>query len=206
MNLKTNALAMALCVLFAACSNKDKKDNYDYTITTNPAPTGTNPVNTAQPAAAQPVSAPVLQAPPPGATVQQVQQPQNVNIQPAHAAQTAAGTNPPPGQPGHRCDIAVGAPLNSAPTTTQAAVTPAQQPVVQQVKTAPVVQQVATPTPQKTAPGMNPPHGQPGHRCDIAVGAPLNSKPAAAPAAPVQVQPTISAPPTPAKSDTGGKR
>ncbi len=24
-----------------------------------------------------------------------------------------------------------------------------------------------------TAPGMNPPHGQPGHRCDIAVGAPL---------------------------------
>jgi len=27
------------------------------------------------------------------------------------------------------------------------------------------------------APGMNPAHGQPGHRCDIAVGAPLNSKP-----------------------------
>jgi hypothetical protein len=24
---------------------------------------------------------------------------------------------------------------------------------------------------------MNPSHGQPGHRCDIAVGAPLNSKP-----------------------------
>ncbi len=28
-----------------------------------------------------------------------------------------------------------------------------------------------------TAPGMNPPHGQPGHRCDIAVGAPLDSPP-----------------------------
>ena len=28
-----------------------------------------------------------------------------------------------------------------------------------------------------TAEGMNPPHGQPGHRCDIAVGAPLDSKP-----------------------------
>ena len=26
-----------------------------------------------------------------------------------------------------------------------------------------------------TAPGMNPPHGQPNHRCDIPVGAPLNS-------------------------------
>jgi hypothetical protein len=27
------------------------------------------------------------------------------------------------------------------------------------------------------ATGMNPQHGQPGHRCDIAVGAPLDSKP-----------------------------
>jgi hypothetical protein len=27
---------------------------------------------------------------------------------------------------------------------------------------------------------MNPPHGQPGHRCDIPVGQPLNSKPAPA--------------------------
>jgi len=33
----------------------------------------------------------------------------------------------------------------------------------------------------KTAPGMNPPHGQPGHRCDIPVGQPLNSKPVPAP-------------------------
>jgi len=36
---------------------------------------------------------------------------------------------------------------------------------------------------QKTAPGMNPPHGQPGHRCDIAVGAALDSKPAPTPVA-----------------------
>jgi hypothetical protein len=33
-----------------------------------------------------------------------------------------------------------------------------------------------------TAPGMNPAHGQPGHRCDIPVGQPLNSQPAATPA------------------------
>ena len=39
-----------------------------------------------------------------------------------------------------------------------------------------------------TAPGMNPPHGQPGHRCDIAVGAPLASAP-----------PTIMVPPDPPK-------
>ena len=38
------------------------------------------------------------------------------------------------------------------------------------------VQQQAQQTTQaqtQTAPGMNPPHGQEGHRCDIAVGAPL---------------------------------
>jgi len=78
------------------------------------------------------------------------------------------GLNPAHGLPGHRCDIAVGAPLNSAPTqqgqTVQ--VNPNQQ---QQVVT------TTTVAPVKTAKGMNPPHGQPGHRCDIAVGAPLNS-------------------------------
>ncbi len=42
---------------------------------------------------------------------------------------------------------------------------PAQQPIQ---APNPVQTQVA-----KTAPGMNPPHGQPGHRCEIAVGAPL---------------------------------
>lgn len=84
--------------------------------------------------------------------------------------ETAAGMNPPHGQPGHRCDIAVGAPLNSAPNP-QGEVHP--QPQVQPQAQPQVAQQ-----PTKTAPGMNPPHGQPGHRCDIAVGAPLNSAPA----------------------------
>lgn len=28
-----------------------------------------------------------------------------------------------------------------------------------------------------TTPALNPPHGQPNHRCDIPVGAPLNSSP-----------------------------
>ena len=45
------------------------------------------------------------------------------------------------------------------------------QPVQQQT-------QQTTQAPTQTAPGMNPPHGQPGHRCEIPVGAPLNSKPA----------------------------
>lgn len=38
----------------------------------------------------------------------------------------------------------------------------------------------AAATPEKTSENevaLNPPHGQPGHRCDIAVGQPLNSQP-----------------------------
>ncbi|MCM0665129.1 hypothetical protein [Flavobacterium tyrosinilyticum] len=85
------------------------------------------------------------------------------------------GINPAHGQPGHRCDIAVGAPLNSAPTQ-QAQATQAQT-----VQVNPTQQKMVTTTtaaPVKVAKGMNPPHGQPGHRCDIPVGAPLNSAPA----------------------------
>lgn len=99
---------------------------------------------------------------------------------------TAAGMNPPHGQPGHRCDIAVGAPLNSAPAQQPATNAPtpvtisANQPVQPAAITA-------------VAPGMNPAHGQPGHRCDIAVGAPLNSKPAQLPASntatPISISP-----------------
>lgn len=82
---------------------------------------------------------------------------------------TAPGMNPPHGQPNHRCDIAVGAPLNSpagknpAAQATPAPVQAQPQPQMQPQNAAPVV----------TAPGMNPPHGQPGHKCEVAVGAPL---------------------------------
>lgn len=79
------------------------------------------------------------------------------------------GLNPAHGQPGHRCDLAVGAPLNSAPIQGQPVATQTAQTNAGQ-------QQVVTvAAPAKVAKGMNPPHGQPGHRCDIAVGAPLNS-------------------------------
>jgi hypothetical protein len=102
------------------------------------------------------------------------------------AGGTAAGMNPPHGQPNHRCDIPVGAPLNSPPGKVPAAQGNPQQPgqpvVTQQVKPQ------AQPATTVTAPGMNPPHGQPGHRCDIAVGAPLSS-------APAKKQETINPPP-----------
>lgn len=99
------------------------------------------------------------------AEVQQTQQPA-----PQPVTTTAPGMNPPHGQPNHRCDIAVGAPLNSPPGQAPAAqpqVQPQAQPLVQPQ---PAVKNTATTV---TAPGMNPPHGEPGHRCEIAVGAPL---------------------------------
>jgi len=99
---------------------------------------------------------------------------------------TAAGMNPPHGQPGHRCDIAVGAPLNSPPAqqTTPTITTPVNTPIN---ISADKLSQPATTA--AVAPGMNPAHGQPGHRCDIAVGAPLNSKPASNTSTPINISP-----------------
>jgi|GEM_PF-136957 len=85
----------------------------------------------------------------------------------------AKGMNPPHGQPGHRCDISVGAPL----TTPAGNGNTVNSPVVSNSNmtvSAPVISTA------KVAKGMNPAHGQPGHRCDIPVGTPLNS-PIAAP-------------------------
>ena len=110
---------------------------------------------------------------------------------------TGVTLNPPHGQPGHRCDIAVGAPLpNDGNVVAQAQ---SQAHPVSQGEAMPVVSsgmpqqvvQVQQPQNQQSYVGpkgekLNPPHGQPGHRCDIPVGAPLNSKPVAQPAAPQQ--------------------
>lgn len=96
---------------------------------------------------------------------------------PANTPQSAGNTtanvavNPQHGQPGHRCDLPVGAPLSSSPKA------------VKQLQTASQVQIVSpnTPAPAKPAANntalLNPQHGQPGHRCDIQVGAPLPEQP-----------------------------
>lgn len=85
----------------------------------------------------------------------------------ANAAPTVAkGMNPPHGQPNHRCDIPVGAPLNSKPSTATTTQTPAAAQTV-----------IEPPKFNEKGELLNPSHGQPNHRCDIAVGQPLNSKP-----------------------------
>lgn len=67
--------------------------------------------------------------------------------------------NPAHGEPGHRCDIQVGAPLPGATSTVNPAIFEASQ---------------KTPTAQTAvSSNLNPAHGEPGHRCDIPVGSPL---------------------------------
>lgn len=202
------AAALIVIAGLASCGGDSDKDVLDKTII--PAGSDTTPVQTVvtNPTTPGQVTIPGTTAPaintvtpgnvnvPAGTTQPQMvtMNPQNNAVvtnpqmitQTATQTATAPGMNPPHGQPGHRCDISVGAPLNSkpAPATTQpttVSTTPQQ----------PQVTMKEVPTTTKTAPGMNPPHGEPNHRCDIAVGAPLNSKPAAVNTTPA----TISAPP-----------
>lgn len=135
-------------------------------------------------------------------------------IQPAQnnstVAVTAPGMNPPHGQPDHRCDIPVGQPLNSKPT--QSGQTPSTKPnQAQTIQIDPNSLQPGKFSVEngkaknvKTAKGMNPPHGEPGHRCDIPVGQPLSSKPAPQPVQQQNIAQNTPAP-APALAPTGPK-
>lgn len=76
--------------------------------------------------------------------------------------------NPAHGQPGHRCDIPVGQPLNSASSS--------DSPVINATPSSPVINNSGSvPVNNNTTTGnVNPAHGQPGHKCEIPVGAPLD--------------------------------
>lgn len=165
-------LMIACCLAgLVACSNTNEFDSELDAKTSKPAAPGqsVSSTSTSQPTPAlNPLSAPVSTAQP-VVTSQPVATPVPVTTT---TVSTPPGMNPPHGQPGHRCDIEVGAPLNSAPK--QTAKTTTATPVPQNITVTPTT---TTATQVKTAPGMNPPHGQPGHRCDIEVGAPLNSAP-----------------------------
>jgi hypothetical protein len=95
-----------------------------------------------------------------------------------NATATPPELNPAHGQPYHRCDIPVGSPLNSA-------VIAKPTPTINRTGTSPTLENaarlnnpqannsIAPTTASSTPPKLNPPHGQPFHRCDIAVGSPL---------------------------------
>jgi len=78
-------------------------------------------------------------------------------------ASNTGGLNPVHGAPGHRCDIAVGAPLNLKASNAAA---PKINPPADTILSTP---QVLNEKGQR----LNPAHGKPGHKCEIAVGAPL---------------------------------
>ena len=85
--------------------------------------------------------------------------------------------NPPHGEPYHRCDIEVGAPIDSPAPVQNAA--PQVQAMQNSFNTNPI-QPSAAPAPSASStaatglkPALNPPHGEPHHRCDLQVGAPL---------------------------------
>ncbi len=155
---------IATLIAFSACSGNDTPA-YDNSLpSTNDTTTQAAAIPTVDSGAQNiTTAAPVLNNNP-----VQVQPQQAAPVITNTTSKTAAGTNPPHGQPGHRCDIAVGAPLNSAPTAGT------QAPVVTQA-----TPMTATPTQAKPSvisgakPAVNPPHGQPGHDCAVQVGAPL---------------------------------
>lgn len=99
---------------------------------------------------------------------------------PAPAVKPTAALNPAHGQPGHRCDIAVGAPLSATPSSS-GIVTNAAPVTVQPSSSQPVQNSSATKTPSlqlgtsnaQSGLRLNPAHGQPGHDCNIEVGKPL---------------------------------
>nr|WP_315198486.1 hypothetical protein [uncultured Flavobacterium sp.] len=102
-------------------------------------------------------------------------QPQVQTITQSATAKTVTpkGMNPPHGQPNHRCDIAVGAPLNSKPAVaaTDPSLSGQESKNITVQPPIPLLPSGSANT--ETPEGMNPPHGQTGHRCDVAVGAPL---------------------------------
>ncbi|MGZ8559765.1 MAG: hypothetical protein ACXWWC_15590, partial [Chitinophagaceae bacterium] len=81
--------------------------------------------------------------------------------------------------PGHRCDVAVGAALPKEGAATAKTTTPNSPLVAPPVPNTPLIQTQPQANAASTtvAAGLNPAHGQPGHRCDIEVGKPLNSTP-----------------------------
>ena len=118
-----------------------------------------------------------------------------VSQQALPVAKTQGALNPEHGKPGHRCEIAVGAPLNS----------PVQSAPVQATNQTQSIP--ALPAQPNVAPGMgalNPEHGKPNHRCDLAVGAPLSSPVQSAPLQiPAQTLPAL---PQPAGNASGTAR
>ncbi len=140
----SHLLGLSLMIALSACSSQHE----DSTDSTTPAST----------------TAPAVTAPPFTPTTSITSAPVDAQA-PAASAGAVSDPNPPHGQPGHRCEIPVGASLSSAAPAAAAT----------QTISSPVMSN-SSPTQAATPAGLNPPHGQPGHDCAVPVGSPLPAK------------------------------
>ncbi|WP_207495194.1 hypothetical protein [Aridibaculum aurantiacum] len=171
-----NKFFLGACICAAAtltaCSGNPPA--YNEPVATQPMPMpGTAPANAFQTDSTGQTIVPVNPAA--GAqTVTAVPTPQQA---PAQQAKAAKGMNPEHGQPGHRCDIPVGAPLNSPVANTAQPQVQQVTPANQQVQVGPQITPIQPAKPALPTAGsgrVNPAHGEPGHDCAVPVGAPLN--------------------------------
>lgn len=170
--------SFAFCLILLSCNTGDEKPLVDPSRQADSLAS----LDLAPAAPTNPTPAPATINPEPAAPVQV----------PVAAPSAQQALNPQHGQPGHRCDIAVGAPLSnptpSASGTSSAgasanAVVPATSaspnsifnsqpnPQGQPKLVVPTTKSVNT---KPSLVKLNPKHGDPGHRCDLQVGAPLN--------------------------------
>lgn len=124
------------------------------------------------------VAMPVMDIAPKVAPVNSPALPVNPSVlptQPVASPQGAAGArpavNPAHGQPFHDCNVAVGAALPPLPGQPAQRVQPVQSVLSTPTQAIPSIQNAV---PAKPGVKLNPAHGQPGHKCEIAVGAPLS--------------------------------
>lgn len=154
------ALSLGLILTQISCNN-DTTDNSSTSTNSTPSTENTTTENTFI-NSAENMDVPTVQEP-------NITSNNGSNVQSSNTA-----LNPPHGQPGHRCDIPEGAPLNTPPQQ-QAQAQPIQDPAANPANIVPNAPGVnVQPSAQQTAPGFsgkpNPEHGQPGHRCDLQVG------------------------------------
>lgn len=96
--------------------------------------------------------------------------------QPAPASSSSTALNPEHGQPGHRCDIPVGSPLNSpasGPQEISTQLNTGQLPAATTTQPTTATEVPASKPAATSGKRLNPEHGQPGHDCAVAVGSPL---------------------------------
>ncbi len=138
-------LALGSILLITACTDRTERSLKSQTRPVAPPPAMTAP------AASAAVDTTAINAAVPGAS-------------------GSVALNPEHGMPGHRCEIPVGAPLNS-PAAAQPQVSVQQS---TQQPAGPRIEQQVTPNTSKTV-RLNPAHGEPGHDCNIPVGEPLKN-------------------------------